>query len=178
MAHSNHISLDGVLEEPVSFAFELPLTLATLDREPLQEISPVILEGTVSPIDGGYSLDARCAFQGKLECSRCLAGYPFAVDETFSLLLYPRAAGALGPGRDEPDVVEYEDGRLAVEPIAEERVQLAIPMKPLCRRECLGLCPRCGADRNEGFCGCQEEVADPRWGALEAFRDATKPQKV
>jgi DUF177 domain-containing protein len=181
MKHPEHIALDAVLEEPVPFAFDVPFALAALDREPLLGISPVRLEGTVSRIEGGFTLEARCAFQGKLECSRCLAAYPFAMDEQFSLLLYERPARAPDVrelGRDDLDVSYYEDDRIAVVPIAEERVQMAIPMKPLCREECLGLCPRCGADRNLGPCGCGNEVADPRWGALENFRDAKKSQKV
>src|SRR5262245_17946902 len=99
MKHPSHIALDAVLEEPVSFAFELPFGLSAIDREPLPARSPVRLEGTVSRIEGGFALDARCAFEGRLECSRCLAPYPFAADEPFSLVLARRAAGA-------PDVRE------------------------------------------------------------------------
>jgi len=181
MKHPEYLSLHAVLEEPVFFVFELPFALAALDREPLLAISPVRLEGTVARIEGGFSLEARCAFQGQLECSRCLAGYPFELDETFTLLLYPRAAGAAGLrelGKDEIDVSEYEDGKIAVAPIAEERVQMAIPMKPLCREECLGLCPQCGKDRNLAPCDCGDEAADPRWAALRAVPTATKSQKV
>jgi uncharacterized protein len=95
--------------------------------------------------------------------------------------LYPRAAATAGLrelGKDEIDVSEYEDGKVAVAPIAEEQVQMAIPMKPLCREECLGLCPQCGKDRNLAPCGCGDEAADPRWAALQAFSNATKSQKV
>jgi uncharacterized protein len=181
MTHPEYLSLDAVQEEPVSFAFELPFALAALDREPLLAISPVRLEGTVARIEGGFSLEARCAFQGQLECSRCLAAYPFELDETFTLLLYPRAAPTAGlreVRKDEIDVSEYEDGKIAVAPIAEERVQLAIPMKPLCREECLGLCPQCGKDRNLASCDCGNESADPRWAALQPLSNATKSQKV
>jgi uncharacterized protein len=181
MKHPESLCLDAVLEEPVSFVFELPFALAALDREPLLAISPVRLEGSVVRIEGGFSLEARCAFRGELECSRCLAGYPFELDERFTLLLYPRAAVAAGVRelrKDEIDVSEYEDGRIAVAPIAEERVQMAIPMKPLCREECLGLCPQCGKDRNLAPCECGDGAVDPRWTALRAFSNATKSQKV
>jgi uncharacterized protein len=185
MKHPEHISLDAVVEEPLAFTFELPFALEVLDREPLLKVSPVRLAGTVSRIEGGFTLEARCVFRGELECSRCLAPFPFAVDEDFALLLYPRAAGpkaAAAPeetlGKDEADVCEYEGGQLLVAPIAEERVQLAIPMKPLCREECLGLCPHCGKDRNLVPCACAEELVDSRWAALEAFKSATKSQKV
>jgi len=181
MKHPEHIALDSVLEEPVDFAFELPLEVATLDREPLLDLSPVRLEGKISRIEEGFRLEARCHFQGKLECSRCLEPYPFALDEPFSLVLYPRKAGLPDVReleRKDLDASFYEGAELAVAPLAEERVQMAIPMKPLCREECLGLCPRCGQNRNLGPCGCSEESPDPRWAALGVVRDATKSQKV
>lgn len=181
MKHPEHIDLEAALDEPVPFAFDLPFMIAALDREPLVEISPVHLEGTLMRVEGGYAMEARCAFEGKLECSRCLAAYPFAIDEPFSLLLYKRPAALPDVrelAKDELDVSYYEDDQVAVAPIAEERVQMAIPMKPLCREECLGLCPRCGKDRNLDPCGCAQEAGDPRWAALRVFKEATKSQKV
>ncbi|HEY7112616.1 MAG TPA: DUF177 domain-containing protein [Thermoanaerobaculia bacterium] len=181
MKRPEHISLEAVQDEPVSFAFDLPFGLAALDREPLKDLSPVRLEGTIARIEGGYALEGRYAFRGKLECSRCLVPYAFAVDEPFTLTLLPRKAGAVGEAelsREDLDVNFYEGDELAVAPIAEERVQMALPMKPLCREDCLGLCPRCGADRNAGPCGCKVEEADPRWGALADWKNATRSQKV
>ena len=49
-------------------------------------------------------------------------------------------------------------------------IQLAIPMKPLCRESCLGLCPQCGTNRNGEGCSCQTAVSDGRWGALAGIR--------
>src|SRR5262245_28637507 len=180
MKRPNHIDLSSVTEEPVPVAFEIPFSLEALDREPLLEISPVRLGGTISRIEGGLALDARCAFEGKLECSRCLAAYPFASDEPFTLLLYKRAAGSPDVReltRDDLDVTFYEGDDIDVTPLAEERVQMSIPMKPLCREDCRGLCPRCGADRNLKSCDCASDDPDPRWAALAGVSDATKSQK-
>ena len=181
MSRPGHIDLQAILEEPVAFAFELPFRLEALDREPLEEISPVRLEGAVSRVEGGFRLDARCGFEGKLECSRCLTPYPFSHDEPFTLLLYPRRSGAPDVrelSRDDLDVSFYEGDAVNVAPIAEERVQMAIPMKPLCREDCLGICPTCGADRNATPCRCAPEDGDPRWNALAGFRDTTRSQKA
>jgi uncharacterized protein len=180
MKRSNHIDLSSVREEPVPVAFEIPFSLEALDREPLLEISPVRLEGVVSRIEGGFALDARCAFEGKLECSRCLAAYPFASDEAFALVLYKRTPGSPDVrelARDDLDVAFYEGEEMDVTPLAEERVQMSLPMKPLCREDCRGLCSRCGADRNLGPCGCATDEVDPRWAALAGVSNATKSQK-
>jgi uncharacterized protein len=51
-----------------------------------------------------------------------------------------------------------------------EQLQLNIPMKPLCRPDCAGLCPTCGADLNQTRCACAKSV-DPRWAGLAVLRD-------
>lgn len=168
------ISLDAVLDEPLRFAAPLHVGLEALDREPLLAISPLEISGEVMRIDGGYALSARLVYDGQLECSRCLAAYPFREDETFSLVLYPRkpAAGEdVELAKDDLDALYYDEPVIALAPIAEERVQMALPMKPLCRPDCKGLCVECGKDLNQGPCGCTHEAADPRWEALRALKE-------
>ncbi|MDP9072105.1 MAG: DUF177 domain-containing protein [Actinomycetota bacterium] len=61
--------------------------------------------------------------------------------------------------------------QLDLEPMARDAVLLELPLAPLCREECRGLCPSCGANLNEGGCSCQRVPEDPRWAALDALRD-------
>jgi uncharacterized protein len=174
------VSLEPVLDEPLPVEAELPVSVAAIDREPLLALSPLRLVGEVSRIDGGYALAARLAYDGQLECSRCLSPYPFREDEEFTLLLTPRPgpSGAtaskdveLAPA--DLDTQYYDPAQPIVEllPIAEERVQMALPMKPLCRADCRGLCPTCGNDLNLGSCACVRDAVDPRWEALRGLRE-------
>lgn len=55
------------------------------------------------------------------------------------------------------------------EPVAREAVLLELPLVPLCREDCAGLCPSCGEDRNVATCSCAPDTGDPRWGALEGL---------
>ena len=173
MKESNTLSLDAVLDEPLPFAFELYFSTAGLDREPLLEISPVRLEGEISRIEKGFAFNARIAYGGRLECSRCLASYPFQTREDFSLVLAkrpPAAGGEISLEGEDFDAYFYDEPVLPVAPIAEERIQMSVPMKPLCREECRGLCPLCGEDLNAADCGCALETADPRWEALRQLK--------
>ena len=56
-----------------------------------------------------------------------------------------------------------------VEPLAREALVLDLPLAPLCREDCGGLCPTCGADLNQGDCDCQPAEVDPRWAALDVL---------
>ncbi|HEY2798736.1 MAG TPA: DUF177 domain-containing protein [Thermoanaerobaculia bacterium] len=172
------VSLESVVNEPLRVEAELPVSLAAIDREPLLAISPLSLSGEVSRIDGGYTVDARIAYDGQLECSRCLSPYPFREDEEFTLLLSPRPSPAGSPKEVELapadlDTQYYDPAQPVVEllPIVEERVQMALPMKPLCRPDCRGLCPTCGKDLNLGSCACVRDAVDPRWEALRTLRE-------
>jgi len=172
MKHPAVISLEQVLDEPVRFAFDLDVPASSLGREPLLELSPAHLEGEVARIEGGHSLQGNLSYGGRLECSRCLAAYPFQQQERFTLLLFKRSAAPDGErelDRTDLDASFYDQPDISVVPIVEERIQLAVPMKPLCGPECRGLCPQCGADRNRGACGCATEETDPRWEALRAL---------
>ena len=176
MKPPNSLSLDSILDEPVPFAFDLHFSAKALDREPLLEVSPVLLEGEVSRIEKGFAFDARLSYGGRLECSRCLASYPFEAREDFSLVLRKRKAPA---GVDvllqSEDLNEYfyDDPVIAVAPIAEERIQMAVPMKPLCRDDCRGLCPQCGVNRNTGTCECGPGWEDPRLAGLKGLIKGT-----
>ena len=173
MQHVNTLSLEVVLDEPVAFEFVLAFSIEAIDREPLVSISPVRMAGDVMRIEKGYALEARLAYSGELECSRCLAAYPFAVDEQFAIVLCPRGpqgGDEIALEKDDLDVSFYDDSVVPLAPIVEERIQMLVPMKPLCREDCKGLCPQCGLDRNVRGCGCVIETADPRWEPLKALK--------
>lgn len=166
------LPLETIADEPLRFDFEVPFALDALDRDVLVSIEPARIGGEVSRVEGGYSLGARLAWRGQLECSRCLEPYEFAHEEKFSLLLYPRTAVAspeLSLDREDLDACFYDDPVVPVAPIVEERIQMAIPMKPLCREDCRGLCAQCGSDLNVSECSCVEEI-DPRWRALQLLK--------
>jgi uncharacterized protein len=89
------------------------------------------------------------------------------------------AKSAKGAGRQEDDdgdelaaedldVVYYGDLVVPFDSFVEEQVQLELPMKALCRDDCKGLCPECGADRNAAACACAPPP-DDRWRPLKTL---------
>lgn len=74
----------------------------------------------------------------------------------------------------DPDAYPLEGEQLNLAPLVREHLLLALPDGPLCRPDCPGLCPLCGADKSnpaEADCGCSVRAADPRWAALDALKD-------
>ncbi|HEU5319946.1 MAG TPA: DUF177 domain-containing protein, partial [Methylomirabilota bacterium] len=69
-------------------------------------------------------------------------------------------------GVDDLDVDFYENDQFDVARVVETETTLALPMKPLCRADCRGLCPVCGANRNVTECACPARPLDPRLAVL------------
>jgi uncharacterized protein len=67
------------------------------------------------------------------------------------------------------DTAYYRDHVLDLAEMLREQFYLALPMQPLCRPDCQGLCPTCGIDRNVDTCQCKTEWIDPRLSVLKAL---------
>lgn len=96
------------------------------------------------------------------ECVRCLTSFPLSLtiqldDLTFAL---PHTSS-----QDNQYCIS-KDGWIHAAPALREQVLLNIPLRPLCRPDCRGLCSNCGQDLNDGPCGCEEPKIDPRLAAL------------
>ncbi len=64
----------------------------------------------------------------------------------------------------------YTGKQIDLTPAMREQILLSIPPSPVCREDCKGLCPSCGKDLNDGACGCDRTVVDPRWEALKGLQ--------
>ncbi|WP_242394755.1 YceD family protein [Anaeromyxobacter oryzisoli] len=128
----------------------------------------------------------RVAGQGRVgltaPCGRCLSPVSVDVPVDFELTLVPAdeyvdeprgekdrntgpAAGSFEPGQAEEDV--YTGKVIDFDPIVREQLLLALPSYPVCKEDCKGLCPVCGANLNDRECGCDRHVPDPRWAGLK-----------
>lgn len=111
-------------------------------------------------------------------CSRCLRALDLpleiTIEEEFIDVSEPAArAERAAPAEDDEAFVIGPQHTLDLEEAVRQYWHLALPMQPLCRLDCLGLCPRCGSDLNDGACACPPEV-DERWSALRALVQQTK----
>ncbi len=122
---------------------------------------PVQVSGTVENRAGVVTLTSDISFQDSVPCDRCLKPPPRAFQKQFTHVLTPTLNDA-----DNDDFILIEDMHFDLDALLREDVLLALPTKVLCRADCKGLCPMCGADRNETACGCKKPV-DPRLAVLQ-----------
>lgn len=168
------IRLDQVTK-PFDWQEALQVSSTELDRQELVSLSEIECRGRVSPMVEDFLLRVTLSYDQELRCMRCLEPVTASVSTEVETLL--RIGGESVDGERELQAEEL--GLLTVEspefdtrPLLIEQVQLAVPMKPLCKEDCAGLCPTCGAELNQGSCGCGRAV-DPRWGALAGLRQGS-----
>src|SRR5829696_3658707 len=113
---------------------------------------------------GRFYWHGKIAGNVVLACSRCLAGASAHVSDEAHIIF----AESGDEDTDDPDVYQLDPRAIELDlrPAIREQWLLAAPGFALCRDDCKGLCPRCGADLNAGSHDCSQQEADPRWNAL------------
>lgn len=114
----------------------------------------------------------------KLECVRCLEPFGFKIVKSFVLVIKVTHRGeVMGPDSDSSDdyfVVSDSTEQFDIAPIVRERIILSLPMKPLCDKNCKGLCPKCGINRNFQECDCTDDDFDERWEKLLKLKESDR----
>ena len=166
------IELSRADGEPVEFSESVTLPEGSGGYE-VADPGQVVLRGRVEKVDSGYGVVASIEGSAQVRCARCLSVFSMSYMERFQLELQPVCQAPVDEDRQlkpgELEIRFYSDPVLDLVDLAAEQFQLALPMKPLCRDDCQGLCSRCGADLNRGRCACPAN-ADPRWGSLRSWR--------
>jgi uncharacterized protein len=188
------VRLDRIAEERFEWSESLSVPVEELEETDLVALGEIELSGRIERTSrSSFLLTANLDYHQTLACVRCLREIDDPVSAEVQLLITvgkPAAAksaapparervGGRIPGRDEGEEQELKEEDLGVvtlieplldtRPVVVEQVHLGIPMKPLCRKDCQGLCGQCGADLNEGACSCSP-AGDARLSKLAALR--------
>lgn len=137
-------------------------------------VAPLRLHLSVAREYDHIRAQGRVETRARLVCSRCLTEYETDIVSSFTIF-YIRSAGVSQDEEvelAEQDLISvaFEGDEIDFADEIAEQVLMEIPYKPLCREECKGLCPNCGADLNTTECGCSRTEANLKFGALKNFK--------
>ncbi len=146
------------------------------ERDEYTVSAPVVLELRILKDGDRYRLSGRLRTTVRRTCSRCVEPFNVPTVLDIDVRYHPHRANT-GEGEheisdDDLSVAYYRDDRIHLGDLVREQLRLASPMKPLCSEDCRGLCPVCGANRNDSTCDCDTSWHDPRFERLRAFRPA------
>lgn len=125
------------------------------------------ISGTARNI-GGYRIYVKGTITARadLTCSLCLNPFSIDIDTPFAETYYE--AGTAGASDGDSGRL-YQGDQIDLSDLIIEGLILAVPMKPVCRTDCKGLCPSCGRNLNTGECGCDRLAPDPRLAVLGEY---------
>ena len=168
------IELENLEKAGGTFSREYQTDELTFDDQDLRLIEPVRVAGRVRRKNEEVELRGKLATKVAVPCARCLKAVEFPIEVDFS----ERFTSAVAWKHEEQHELQSEDLNLAVfdgegielDDLVKEEILLAMPGHLLCREDCKGLCPNCGADLNETTCDCATKQIDSRWDKLKDLR--------
>jgi len=153
------LNVGFLLNQPLGTYRDFPFDLPGIQLSP--EIITRRLLGTlrISRTSEGLLLQGDFKTHIPATCVRCLEDTEQLLHTVFTdLVAFPKIQRYESSSEDEPELVLPDDGYIDLAPLLSEYLLLEIPMKPLCRSDCKGLCPDCGADLNKEAC---EHISQP-----------------
>ncbi len=157
------INISKLSEGTHEYAFNVRPESIGLDARFTKQVSvAAALEKT------GHQLHLRVNLRstGRFPCDRCLDEFDLEISAKYQMVFTTEERTA-GSRREEE--IQYISPDMTVLELGEDVRQylvLAVPQKLLCREDCKGLCPVCGANKNNNKCSCVEKESDPRWEGL------------
>ena len=166
------IQVAGLSQGVHRFSFRIPAAGLSLGEEFAREVEvDAVLDRTATEI----SLEAEVRTVGRFVCDRCVAAFDLDLAPSYRMLYVWDGADR---SHLDPSEVQVVNPSMAVIDLSEDvrqTILLAVPFKLLCREECPGLCPGCGADLNREACRCTRERVD---APLEGLREALKNRSL
>jgi uncharacterized protein len=175
------IRIDELTENGLELNFSgqediLSSALETIPKSPGVGLDPRVT-GNITLMMDGENIFLTGSVKGlmHLQCSRCLVDFDLDTEIDLNLVLRRGTENA----SEEQEIQEAETDEILIEGmeidlggIIVQELLLGVPMKPLCKEDCPGLCPACGALKGSPECTCSVEGrGDPRWEALAKLRD-------
>lgn len=169
--HIEDIGEDGLNLDIIKDAAECSDTF----RDGVISISPVNAHLAIARSDSDIFVNGSIYADIKINCVRCLAQFDNHIHSDINLVFLKAVEEKLKEGekelsKEDLDVNYYTGDELDITAILREQIVLDLPVKPLCKPDCTGLCPKCGADLNKWKCSCSEEKhIDTRLKKLKEF---------
>ncbi|MFE6286834.1 YceD family protein [Streptomyces sp. NPDC057877] len=171
----------GALQR-LSRTVDAPKDLGLKDVIGVPEGAPVELELRLESVMEGVLVTGTARAQAEGECVRCLEPLHQELEAGFQeMFSYPDAddrgrvkAEPADDAEEDEDRLLIEDGMFDLEPVLRDAVVLALPMQPVCREDCPGLCAECGARLAEDP-DHHHDAVDIRWAALQGLAGSLEP---
>ncbi len=145
--------------------------------------APIHLDAQVRKVGEEIAITGQVSSCVQMSCARCLKPHQEEIHDSFDVIYLPTPEKThpleeIELNEADMNVIYYTGEELNLTELAREQVLLLLPVKPLCKADCAGLCPSCGKDLNEGPCSCSHESVDARFAALKNLLSTETSENV
>ena len=164
------ISVEELKLHPVSISKTYPAGVLDYKTAEFQQVGDLKLQGAAELVGTEIRLRGHLGTHVRASCDRCLSNLEIPVESDFELIYRPMHTIARQEEVEVPagelEVGFYSGPGIELADVVTEQVNLAIPMKILCRVDCQGLCPICGVNRNLEACYCTDASHESPFAVL------------
>jgi uncharacterized protein len=156
------LNVGFIVAQTIGYSRDFLINIPQVKLEP--ELELVQLQGAVriTRTPQGLLVQAKLKGNAVAECVRCLSEFSQALEIDFSeLYAFSRRSVT------ESGLILPEDGHINLAPLVREFMLLEVPISPLCRTDCKGLCSECGNNLNENPCDHAPSTGDSRFDVLK-----------
>jgi len=169
------IDIKELEEGPITLSGEVPLRDLNFDPAEIHISDPIGVTLTAEKHAQRIRVRGRFAVDVEVPCARCLDPVRVPLVSDFDQFYQSNAdqqlVGEIVLNERDTEVGFFNGDFIEVSDIVREQILLALPMKPICREDCKGLCPHCGRNRNAEACNCQTSSTDPRLAPLRKIKE-------
>lgn len=157
-----------------SIQWQEPIESFDMEGIDYQLLTPIQAQVKVTNVGDRMLVEGQAQARLKMTCCRCLADFEeellFELNETFLFVSKSLSADQSEEDEDDRYLPVLIADQINLSELLHDSFFSQLPIKALCSENCLGLCDNCGANLNEGPCGCQEEAVDPRFAILSNWK--------
>jgi uncharacterized protein len=169
------IEIEDLSPEPLHVHHVFPAGEIKFSHEDAVLDDSVTADFVLSHKNRALRVDGTVEASVRFRCSRCTKEFLQTVSTSYDLSYLPQPKWTNEDAEielryEDMDVAYYDGIHFDVDLMVLEQIELALPMKFVCRENCKGLCYNCGADLNEGACLCKNETSDLRLSVLLDFK--------
>jgi len=177
------VSIRNLPESGISLLLEeksgaFPILVEMIKNKECDITAPIKIQLFLKQVKDMFHANGRIETIIRIPCSRCLNPYDTFIQDNFSFSYTDNLEGMEADSDEQEkelkvqdmDIVLFKGDEIDFRDSIQEQIILAFPMRPLCRKNCRGLCPNCGSDLNKGECGCTKTPVNSRFKILEKLK--------
>ena len=176
--HTEQIKDNELVQNFKEKAATLPVLSEMVQKRECEFLEPLKISVKAFRIRELYEVEGKFQTRIRIACSRCLKEFDQPLTSSFAITYTKELPESMDASNEEEVELRAEEigllyfrgEEIDLRDGIQEQVVMAFPLQPLCVETCKGLCPKCGADLNQGNCGCEREPTSNKFAALKNLK--------